>query len=72
MKNIKFVVKVNRGTRSPEYVQRTDKHPIKMTTNRELALTMGKLTEDAVASLQNARCSPELVSVLVPDWSEAT
>jgi hypothetical protein len=77
MKNIKFVVKVNRGTRSPEYVQRTDKSPIQMTTNRKLALIMGKLTaEDAIASLQNTRCSPELVSVLVSvpmhDWSEAT
>ena len=66
MKTIKFVVKVNRsGTRSPEYVQRTT--PIQMTTNRKLALTMGRLTaEDAVESLQHWRGSPELVSVEVP------
>jgi hypothetical protein len=37
-----------------------------MTTNKELALLMGRLTaEDAVESLQNSRCNPELVSVLV-------
>jgi hypothetical protein len=67
MKNIKFVVKVNRGTRVPQYVQRVDSTPIHMTTNRKLALLMGKFTaEDAVKSLENSRCSPELVSVLVP------
>jgi len=67
MKNTKFVVKVNRGgTRAPEYVQRIDLAPIQTTTNRKLALVMGRFTaEDAVKSLQNARCSPELVSVQV-------
>lgn len=61
----KFVVKVTR-TGKAQYVQRTDKSPIQMTTNRKLALIMGKLTaEDAVESLQHARCSPELVSVQV-------
>lgn len=66
MKNIKFVVKVNRGTRAPEYVQRVDPTPIQMTTNRKLALVMGKFTaEDAVKSLQNSRCIPELESVQV-------
>jgi hypothetical protein len=45
MKNIKFVVKVNRGgTRGPEYVQRVDSTPVQMTTNRKLALLMGRLT----------------------------
>ena len=45
MKNIKFVVKVNReGARPPAYVQRVNPIPIQMTTNRKLALTMGKLT----------------------------
>jgi hypothetical protein len=77
MKTFKFVVKVNRGTRSPEYVQRTDKSPVQMTTNRKLALLMGRLTaEDVVKSIQNSRRIPELVSVLVsvqvPDWSEAS
>jgi len=67
MQNIKFVVKVNRGgTRAPEYVQRVDPTPIQMTTNRKLALLMGKFTaEDAIRSLQNARCIPELESVRV-------
>jgi hypothetical protein len=63
----KFVVKVTRiGTGAAQYVQRIDKSPIQMTTNRKLALIMGKLTaQDAVESLQHARCSPELVSVQV-------
>jgi hypothetical protein len=67
MKNTKFVVKVNRGgTRIPEYVQRIDRAPIQTTTNRKLALVMGKFTaEDAIKSIQNSRCSPELVSVQV-------
>jgi len=39
----KFVVKVTRkGTLATQYVQRTDKSPIQMTTNRKLALIMGK------------------------------
>ena len=67
MKNTKFVVKVNRGgTLKPEYVQRIDRIPIQMTTNRKLALSMGRLTaEDAVQSIQTLRCNPELVSVQV-------
>jgi hypothetical protein len=67
MQNIKFVVKVKRGgTRAPEYVQRVDPAPIHMTTNRKLALLMGKYTaEDAIKSLQNSQCIPELESVPV-------
>jgi hypothetical protein len=67
MKNIKFVVKVNRGgTRTPTYVQRVDPAPIHMTTNRKLALLMGRFTaEDAIKSLQNSHCIPELESVQV-------
>jgi hypothetical protein len=67
MKNAKFVVKVSRsGSRSPQYVLRIDRTPIKTTTNRKLALVMGRFTaEDAVKSIQNSRCSPELVSVQV-------
>lgn len=63
----KFVVKVNRrGTRAAQYVQRVDSTPILMTTSRKLALLMGRYTaEDAVKTLQNARCSPELESVQV-------
>jgi len=67
MKNTKFVVKVNRGgSHAPEYVQRIDRTPIQTTTNRMLALLMGRFTaEDAVKSIQTSRCSPELVSVQV-------
>ena len=52
MKNIKFIVKVNRsGTRGPSYVLRADATPIHMTTDRKLALLMGKFTaEDAAKS----------------------
>ena len=65
MKSIKFLVKVNRGaTRAPEYVQRIDRAGIRMTTNRKLALLMGRFTaEDAVKSIHNSRRSPELVPV---------
>ena len=67
MKNIKFVVKVNYGgNRAPSYVQRINRVPIQTTTNRKLALAMGRLTaEETIQSIQNSRCSPELVSVLV-------
>ena len=67
MKNTKFVVKVNRGgSHALEYVQRIDRTPIQTTTNRKLALLMGRFTaEDAVKSIQTSRCSPELVSVQV-------
>ena len=65
MKTTKFVVKVNRGaTRAPEYVQWLDRTPIRTTTNRKLALVMGRLTaEDAAKSIQNSRSSSELVPV---------
>lgn len=67
MRNFKFIVKVNRsGTRAPAYVQRADATPIQMTTDRKLALLMGKFAaEDAAKSLQTSRCIPELVSVPV-------
>ena len=67
MKNIKFVVKVNHGDiRAAEYVQRIDRIPVQMTTNRKLALLMGRFTaEDAIKSIQTSRCIPELVSVRV-------
>jgi len=65
MTTIKFVVKVNRtGTRVPTYVQSMDRKPIQMTSNRKLALVMGKFAaEDAMKSIQNSRSTPELVSV---------
>ena len=65
MNNIKFIVKVNRGgTRASEYVKRIDPSPIQTTRDRKLALVMGRFTaEDAMKSIENSRCSPELVSV---------
>jgi hypothetical protein len=67
MKNTKFLVKVNRGgARAAEYVLRIDRTPIQTTTNKKLALAMGRFTaEDAVKSMQNSRCTPELISVFV-------
>ena len=67
MKNIKFVVRVScGGDRAPAYVQRINPTPVQMTTNRKLALMMGKLTaEDAVKCLQTSQCIPELVPVPV-------
>jgi hypothetical protein len=72
MKNTKFVVKVNRkGVLVPQYVQRINVSPIQTTPNRKLALVMGRFTaEDAVASIQNSRCTPELVSVQVSAESD--
>ena len=67
MTNIKFVVRVkNGGTRAPAYVQRIDRSPVQMTTNRKQALIMGKFTaEDAAKSIENSRCIPEIVPVQV-------
>ena len=67
MSNIKFVVRVSHaGTRAHAYVQRIGKIPFQMTTNRKLALIMGKLTaEDAAKAIQTARCIPELMPVHV-------
>jgi hypothetical protein len=64
---IKFVVRVTHGgTRAAAYVQRIDRIPIQMTTDRKLALMMGKFTaEDAAKSLQNSRCTSEVVPVTV-------
>jgi hypothetical protein len=43
MTNTKFVVRVNhRGTRAPAYVQRFDRLPAQMTTNRKLGTANGK------------------------------
>ena len=56
LKNMKFVVKVSRGSLAPAFVQRIDP-PIQMTPNRKLALIMGKFTaEDAIKSIQNSKC----------------
>jgi hypothetical protein len=65
MKTTRFVVKVNRaGNLAVQYVQRIDRTPIQRTTNRRLALAMGRFTaEDAAKSIQTSRCTPELVLV---------
>ena len=65
LKIIKFVVKTTRvGTHNPEYVKRIDRTPIQTTTNRRLALLMGRLTaEDIINSIRSSRCRPELISV---------
>jgi hypothetical protein len=65
MKTTKFVVKLNRGgALAVHYVQRIDRTPIQTTTNRKLALIMGRFTaEDAAKSVQTSRCTPELVLV---------
>jgi hypothetical protein len=70
VKQTNFVVKVNRsGTWPAKYVQRIDRTPIQTTTSRKLALVMGKFTaEGAVKSIQNFRCSPEIVPVQVNAW----
>ena len=66
MTNIKFVVRVSTGTRAPSYVQAIGKTPFQMTSNRKLALIMGKFTaEDAAKSIQNSRCTPEIVPIHV-------
>jgi hypothetical protein len=64
MKNTKFLVKLIRGTRTAEYVQRIDQSAVQTTLKRNLALVMGRFTaEDVVKSLGNSRCTPELVPV---------
>ena len=68
MKNTKFLVRVIRGTRAAEYVQRIDRSPVQTTLKRNLALAMGRLTaKDVVSSLGNSGCTPELVPVQVSD-----
>jgi hypothetical protein len=65
MTNTKFLVKLNRGG-SFVFVQRVDQTPVQTTSNRKVALLMGRLTaEDAAKSLQSSRCTPELVPVQV-------
>jgi len=68
MKTTKFLVKVTRvGARQTQYVQRVCQASVETTSDRKLALMMGKLTaEDAMKAIQNTRCVPELVAVKVP------
>jgi hypothetical protein len=67
MKNTMFVVRLSRGgSRAPQYVLRVDRAPIQTTSNRKLALMMGRLTaEDVVKAMHSSQCKAELVSVAV-------
>jgi hypothetical protein len=61
MTNITFVVRVSHGSAAPVYVQRVYPAPVHMTTDRKVPLIMGRFTaEDAVISIENSRCIPEL------------
>ena len=65
MKNTKFVVRVSRSG-TLQYVRRLDRTPVLMTTDRKLALLMGKLTaEEAAQAIQSSRCTAELVPVAI-------
>jgi len=67
MTTIKFVVKLNRkGALAPQYVCRVGGGPIETTTNRKLALVMGKFSaQDAIEALQSSHRTAELVTVTV-------
>jgi hypothetical protein len=68
MKNTKFLVKLIRGARAVEYVERIDRSPVQTTLKRNLALAIGKWApEDLVDSLGNSRCIAELVPVQVSE-----
>ena len=67
MHTTKFLVKVIRVGARPQYVQRVGQVSVETTSDRKLALMMGKSTaEDAMKAIQNSRCTPELVAVKVP------
>jgi hypothetical protein len=68
MHTTRFLVKLTRaGAHQPQYVQRVGHVSVETTSDKKLALIMGKLTaEDAMKAIQNPRCTPELVAVKVP------
>ena len=67
MTNTKFIVKLNRvGARGPQYLVQMGK-TVKTTSERRLALAMGKYTaQDAIDSIQSARCTAELIPIKIP------
>ena len=67
MTTIKFLVKLNRKeTLAPQYVRKVGGRSIEMTTNRKLALVMGKFSaQDAIQTIQNSHRNAELVTVTV-------
>jgi hypothetical protein len=64
MKNTKFLVILNRvGSRRPQYLLEMGKR-VKTTSERRLALLMGKLTaQDAIDGIQSAHCTAKLVPI---------
>jgi hypothetical protein len=67
MQNTKFLVRLKRvGANGPQYLLGMSKSSIKTTSERKLALVMGKYTaQDAIDSIQSARCTGELVPVKI-------
>jgi hypothetical protein len=67
VKNTKFIVKLNRvGARGPQYLLEMGKS-VKTTSERRLALAMGKYTaQDVIDSIQSARCTAELIPIKMP------
>jgi hypothetical protein len=67
LKNTKFIVKLTRvGAHGSQYLLQMDKS-VKTTSERSLALVMGKYTaQDAIDSIQSARCVGELIPVKIP------
>jgi len=67
MQNTKFLVKLKRvGGHGPQYLLEIGKSSIKTTSERKLALLMGKYTaQDAIEYIQSARCVGELVPIKI-------
>jgi hypothetical protein len=67
MQNTKFLVKLKRvGSPGPQYLLEMGKSSVKTTSERKLALVMGKYAaQDAIDSIQSARCTGELVPVKI-------
>jgi len=67
MTGTKFIVKLNRvGAHGPQYVIEMGSS-IKTTSERRLALAMGKYTaQDAIDSMLSARCTGELIPIKIP------
>jgi hypothetical protein len=67
MQNTKFLVKLTRvGAHRPLYLREIGKSAIKTTSERKLALLMGKYTaQDAIDCIQSVRCVAELVPIKI-------
>ena len=65
MTAVKFVVKLSRkGTLSPQYVRKIGGRSIEMTTDRKLALVMGKFAaQDAITAVQSSHRDAEMITV---------